>query len=106
MYSDVWGSVKNISLGGSRYIVSIIDDYTRNTWIYLTEKKSEVFDYFRDLKSFVERETGRMIKYLWSDGGKEYFSGQFNSYLQQMGFWHEFSCKYTPEQNGMTERKE
>ena len=40
-----------------------------------------------------------------SDGGKEYFSGQFNSYLQQMGIRREFSCIYMPEQNGVAERK-
>ena len=40
-----------------------------------------------------------------SDGVKEYFSGQFNSYLQQMGIRREFSCRYTPEQNGVTKRK-
>ena len=69
------------------------------------ERKSEVFDYFRDLKGFVETETGRKIKCMWSDGRKEYFSSQFNGYLQQMGIRREFSCRYTPEQNGVAERK-
>ena len=48
-------------------------------------------DYFRNLKNFVERETGRKIKCLRSDGEKEYFSGQFNRYLQQMGIQRKFS---------------
>ena len=95
----------NVSLGRSRYFISFINDYTRHTWIYLIEKKSEVFDCFRDLKSVVERETRRKIKCLRSDGGKEYFSDQFNSYLQQMGIQSEFSCRYTPEQNRVAERK-
>ena len=43
------------------------------TWIYLIEKKSEAFDCFRILKSFVERETERKIKCMWSNGEKEYF---------------------------------
>ena len=73
-------------------------------WIYLIERKSEVFGCFRDLKSFMETETGRKIKCLRSDGGKEYFSGQFNGYLQ-MGIRREFNCRYTPEQNGVAERK-
>ena len=34
-----------------------------------------------------------------------YFSGQFNGYLQHMGIRREFSCRYTPEQNGVAERK-
>jgi type I restriction-modification system DNA methylase subunit len=68
-------------------------------------RKSEVFDCFRDLKGFVENESGRKIKCLRSDCRKEYFSGQFNDYLQQMGIRREFSCRYTPEQNGVVERK-
>ena len=74
-------------------------------WIYLIEKKSDVFDYFRNLKSLVERETERNIKCLWSDDRKEYISGQFNCCLQQMGIRHEFTCRYTPEQNGVAERR-
>ena len=105
IHSDVWGLAQNISLGGSRYFNSFIDDYAQHTWIYLIEKKSEVFHCFRDLKSFMERETGRKIKCMRSDGGKEYFSSQFNSYLQQMGIRREFSCRYTSEKNGVAERK-
>ena len=62
IHSNVWGTTQNVSLGGSRYFISFIDDYTRHMWIYLIEKKSEVFDCFQDLKSFVETEIGRKIK--------------------------------------------
>jgi hypothetical protein len=75
------------------------------TCFSLIERRSEVFDCLRHLKGFVENEWGRMIKCLRSNGGKEYFSGQFNGHPQQMGIRREFSCRYTPEQNGMAERK-
>jgi hypothetical protein len=91
--------------GRHKTLVSFIDDYTQHTWIYLIERKSEVFDYFRDLKGFVENELGQKIQCLQSDGGKEYFSGQFNGYLQQMGIRCEFSCRYTLEQNGVANTK-
>ena len=45
-HSDVFGPVKVPSLGKSMYYVSFIDDFSRNTWIYFLEKKSEVFDKF------------------------------------------------------------
>ena len=51
------GPAQNVSLGGIRYFVSFIDDYSRHTWIYLIEKKSDVFDYFWNLKSLAEMET-------------------------------------------------
>ena len=53
----------------------------------------------------MERETERKITCLWLDCGKEYFSGQFNCYLQQMGIRREFSCRYTLEQIGIAKRK-
>jgi hypothetical protein len=58
-------------------------------WIYLIERKSKVFDCFQDLKRFVENELRRKIRCLRSDGGKEYFSGQFNGYLQKIGIRRE-----------------
>ena len=102
------GAGTNVSLGGNRYFVAFIEDYTRHMWIYLIERKSEVFDCLRHLKGKqeeTETETGRKIKCLRSDGGKEYFSSQFNGYLQKMGIRSKFSCRYTPEQNGVAERK-
>ena len=37
---DIWGPTQNVSLGGTRYFVSFIDDYTRHTWIYLIEQST------------------------------------------------------------------
>ena len=62
-------------LRGSPYFVSFINDYSRHTWIYVIEKKSDISDCFRKLKCLAERETERKIKCLRSDGRKEYFSG-------------------------------
>mgnify|MGYP006973853818 CR=1 FL=1 len=50
------------------------------------KKKSEVLSHFQKLKSQVEKETGRHIQCLWSDGGRnEYFSDELISYLQGEG---------------------
>ena len=56
--SDVWGSAQNVSLGGSRYFISFIDDYTWHTWINLIERKSEVFDCFGTSKGLWKRKLG------------------------------------------------
>mgnify|MGYP000070031161 CR=1 FL=1 len=57
IHLDVWGRAQNVSLGGSRYFIFFIDDYSRHMWIYLIEKKSEAYDCFRNLQSLVEHET-------------------------------------------------
>ena len=42
---------------------------------------------------------------LRSDGGGEYFSNEFSNFLKKHGFQRQFSCRYTPQQNGVAERK-
>jgi hypothetical protein len=71
IHSDVVGPTQNVSLGGSRYFVSFIDDFMRHTWIYLIERKNEVFNCFRGLKGFVENESGRKIKCLPAFGWRK-----------------------------------
>ena len=69
------------------------------------KKKSEVLSHFQKLKGRVEKETGRHIRCLRSDEGKEYFFDEFTSYLQGEGIRREFSCRHTPQQKGVAERK-
>ncbi len=45
------------------------------------------------------------IKCLRFDGGGEYFSNEFNEYLKEHGIQRQYSCSYSPQQNGGAERK-
>ena len=94
-----------MSIRGSGYFVTFIADYIWHTWVCLIAKKREVIACFLTVKSMAERETGRKIKCLRFDGWKEYFSDEFSSYLHKEGIQREFSCRYTPEQNGVVEQK-
>ena len=69
MHSDVWGATQVLSLGGSRYYVTFIDDYSRKVWVYFLKQKFEVFSKFKLWKADVENQTGRKVKYLRSDNG-------------------------------------
>ena len=69
------------------------------------KQKREVFDHFQRFKAEVEKATGRHVRCLLSDGGKEYFSDEFTAYLQKEGIKREFSCRHIPQQNGVAERK-
>jgi transposase InsO family protein len=105
IHSDVWGPAQTATIGGCRYFVTFIDDYSRHTWICPMKSKSEVFSHFLKLKNRMENETNRKIRCLRSDGGQEYFSTEFKAFLEEKGIRREFSCRYTPQQNGVAERK-
>jgi histone deacetylase 1/2 len=68
IYSDVWGPAPK-SIGGHKYYVSFIDDYSKFTWIYLLKFKSEVFTKFREFQSLVERLFNRKIITMQTDWG-------------------------------------
>ncbi len=67
--------------------------------------KGEVLQHFLNFKAMVEKEKGVSIKCLRSDGGGEYFSNEFSEYLKEHGIQRKYSCSYSPQQNGVVERK-
>ena len=82
-----------------------VDDYTRMTWAYLLNKKSEAFDYFKHFRKQVEKELGMKIKCLRSDNGGEFTSSEFDMYYANKGIQRHLSTARTPQQNGVVERK-
>ena len=105
VHSDVWGISPIISHEGYKYFVTFIDDYSRYTWVYFLRKKSEVFSMFKLFLGLIHTQFAATIKTLRSDSGGEYMSNEFQSFLQNKGIISQRSCSYTPQQNGVAERK-
>lgn len=53
-HSDLWGPAPVNSMGGERYYMSIIDDYSRKTWLYVLKEKSEAFQKFKEWCKLME----------------------------------------------------
>jgi len=66
--------------------------------------KSEALGAFQTYKLRGEKESGKEIRRLKTDGGGEYISHQFQTYLRKNGISHSISPPYTPKQNGLAER--
>lgn len=105
IHSDVWGPFNVQSPGGAKYYVTFIDGYSRYCKIYFMKHKSEVLEKFKIYKVEVENEHDKKIKYLQSDNGTEYCNQEFDNYLKKCGIQRRFSAPYTPQQNGLAERK-
>eukprot|EP00253_Pinus_taeda_P007037 PITA_07037 len=104
VHTDVWGPAQVLSLGGSHYYVTFIDDATRKTKIYCIRNKSNVFDTFKKWKALVENETGKLLKCLRSESGGEYCSKKFDRYCSENGIRREKTVPGTPQENGVSER--
>ena len=85
VHSDLWGPSRKASLGGARYMLTIIDDYSLRVWPYFLKHKSEAFSAFKEWKTMVERQTERKVKKLRTDNGMEFCSNEFESYCKSEG---------------------
>ena len=85
--------------------MNFTNDFSRKTWIYFLKKKDEAFKWFHTFKALVENQTEKRIKVLRTDNGTEYESNEFNNFCREAGIKRETTARYTPEQNGVAERK-
>lgn len=113
VHSDVCGPMSVNSLGGSRYFVTFIDDFTRYTHVYFLKQKSEVLEKFQEFVNFTTNKTEKQVtnlvttnrvQNLRSDNGGEYESKLFGEYLKSRGIHHQTTVPDNPAQNGVAER--
>ncbi|PRQ17544.1 putative RNA-directed DNA polymerase [Rosa chinensis] len=105
IHSDVWGPSREPTVSGMRYFVLFIDDCTRLSWVALLRTKDEVFPAFQTFRTLVQTQYNSTIRVLRSDNGGEYVNHFFKDFFQTHGIVHQTTCPQTPEQNGVSERK-
>ena len=104
VHTDVCGPITPRSIGGARYFIIFIDDYSKKVFVYVMKSKSEAVSKFINFKNFVENQTGSSLKILRSDGGKEYDNNNMNKFCADNGIKYEKTAPYSPQQNGVAER--
>ena len=90
--------------GGKKYFITFIDDCTRYYYIYLLRSKDEVIEAFKQYKLEVENQLGKTIKIIRSDRGGEY-DAPFEEFCSEHGIIHQTTTPYSPQSNGVVERK-
>ena len=105
VHSDVCGPMQTQSIGGSKYFVTFIDDFTRCCKVYFMKSKAEVLEKFKEFERIYSNECGARIKAIRTDNGGEYVSQAFKDYLAAKGIRHEKTAPYSPQQNGVAERR-
>ena len=92
------------SYKGHKYFITFLDFATR--WLEgdLLAYKSEAFNSFESYKRKAEKQSGKGLKILKSDNGREFKNDKFHSLCQREGVIHQYSAPYAHEQNGLAER--
>nr|GEV74698.1 zinc finger, CCHC-type [Tanacetum cinerariifolium] len=102
IHSDLCDFHVNPSLGHNKYVIAFIDDASRYCYVYLLHAKHEALDKFKIYKQEVKLQRQDLIKVLRTDRGGEYYDPV---YFQSTRIIHQTTAPYTPQQNGVAERK-
>jgi transposase InsO family protein len=105
LHMDLFGPIAYISIGGNKYGLVIIDDYSRFTWVFFFQDKGETQEVLKKFLKRAQNEFDAKVKRIRSDNGTEFKNTQVEDDLDEEGIKHEFLPPYTPQQNGVTERK-
>ena len=91
------------SIGGFVYYLIFVDDFSRKTWIYFLKcKESEqILSKFKEFKTITDNSSGKNIKILRTDSGKEYTSEIFKEFCKPTRIKREFTVPYNLQQNGL-----
>jgi transposase InsO family protein len=105
LHIDLFDHIAYISIGGSKYGLIIIDDYSHFTWMFFLQDKSETQEVLKKFLKRVQNEFDAKVKRIRSDNSTEFKNTEVEDYLDEEGIKYEFLTPYTPQQNGVAEKK-
>nr|GEW01080.1 retrovirus-related Pol polyprotein from transposon TNT 1-94 [Tanacetum cinerariifolium] len=105
LHMDLCGPMRVASINGKRYVLVIVDDYSRYTWTYFLMSKDETPEVLIDFLRLVQRGLHAQVKIIRTDKGTEFLNKTLHAYFASEGILHQTSVARTPEQNGVVERQ-
>jgi transposase InsO family protein len=105
VHMDLFGPTTYRSVGENSNSLVVVNDYSRYIWIFFLSDKSNVFYVFKGFTKRAKNEFDFKIKKSRSDNDFEFKNSRIEDYCDEKRIRHEFSARYTPQQNGVVERK-
>ena len=105
LHVDLMDPTRTESLGGKRYIVVVVDDFSRYSWVEFLREKLEAFKKMKKLCKRLQNEKGVLIAKIRSDHRKEFLNAKFESFCNEKGIKNEISAPKTPQQNGLLKER-
>ncbi|GJZ61332.1 retrovirus-related pol polyprotein from transposon TNT 1-94 [Tanacetum coccineum] len=105
LHMDLCGPMRVASINGKKYILVIVDDYSRFTWVYFLRTKDEASDMIIDFVNQVQRNLKALIMTIRTDNGTEFKNKKLRSFYAKLGIVYKTSIARTPQQNGVVERR-
>nr|GEW32077.1 hypothetical protein [Tanacetum cinerariifolium] len=105
LHMDLCGPMRVASINGKKYILVIVDDYSRYTWTLFLHFKDETLEVLKDFLMMIQRNLQAPVITVRTDRGIEFLNKTLNAFFKEKGIEHQTSTAQTPEQNSVVKRR-
>ncbi|GJV97005.1 putative ribonuclease H-like domain-containing protein [Tanacetum coccineum] len=105
LHMDLCGPMRVQSIKGKKYILVIVDDYLRFTWVKFLRLKDETLEFVIKFLKQIHLGLNKTVRFIRTDNGTEFVNQVMSEYYEGVGIFHQKSVPRTPQQNGVVERR-
>ncbi|GJT32854.1 retrovirus-related pol polyprotein from transposon TNT 1-94 [Tanacetum coccineum] len=97
LHMDLCGPMRVQTINGKKYILVIIDDYSRFTWVMFLRSKDETLEFVIKFLKQIQVGLNKTIRYIRTDNGTEFVNQVLTKYYESVGIFHQKSVLRTPQ---------
>ncbi|GJV47033.1 integrase, catalytic region, zinc finger, CCHC-type containing protein [Tanacetum coccineum] len=101
LHMDLCGPMRVASVNGKKYILVIVDDFSRFTWVYFLCSKDETPEIIKKFIAQAQLNYKAKVCKIRTDNGTEFKNATLKAYYEKLGVMQQFSIARTPQQNGV-----
>ncbi|GKB36631.1 retrovirus-related pol polyprotein from transposon TNT 1-94 [Tanacetum coccineum] len=105
LHMDLYGPMRIASVNGKKYILVIVDDYSRFTWVKFLRSKDEAPDFIIKFLKMIQVQLQVTVRRIRTYNRTEFVNQTLHEYYEKIGISHETSVARSPQQNGIVERR-
>nr|GEY63696.1 hypothetical protein [Tanacetum cinerariifolium] len=105
LHMDLCGPMRVASINGKKYILVIVDDYSRYTWTLFLRSKDETPEVLKEFLTMIQRNLQALVITVRTDRGTKFLNKTLNAFFKEEGIEHQTYSARTPEQNGIVKRR-
>ncbi|GKC18203.1 retrovirus-related pol polyprotein from transposon TNT 1-94 [Tanacetum coccineum] len=102
---DLCGPMRVASVNRKKYILVIVDDYSRFTWVKCLRSKDEAPDFIIKFLKMIQVRLKVPVRRIRTDNGTEFVNQTLCEYYEKVGISYETSVAHSPQKNGVVERR-
>ncbi|GJT19109.1 retrovirus-related pol polyprotein from transposon TNT 1-94 [Tanacetum coccineum] len=105
LHMDLCGPMRVALVIGKKYILVIVDDFSRFTWVYFLRSKDETLEIIKKFIAKAQLNYKAKVCKIQTDNGTKFKNATLKAYYEKLGIMKQFSIARTPQQNGVVERR-